>query len=100
MFGKTEVCAVSESSKTNEKGLQPLKTHFVYQKQTGRGRSEAKNARVKQFSSFIWTFMIAKENGKMIGRRKRLRVDGGANDASRCPVGPSTQLLLGPRAAK
>ena len=47
-----------EKKKETKKSRGP-KTDFVGRKQTGRGRSEAKNAGVETFS-FIWTLMVTK----------------------------------------
>ena len=59
MFVKMDVFDVKTNPKKESKRSRAPKTDFVDQTQTGRGRSEAKHAGVKKFSSFIWTFMVA-----------------------------------------
>ena len=60
-FIKMDVFDVNKNLNKGSKRSRAPKTDLVDQKQTGRGRSEAKNAGVKRFSSFIWTFMVTKE---------------------------------------
>ena len=66
MLVKTDVFDVNEKVKkgiTRKRSRAP-NTDLFDKKQTGRGRSEAKHAGVKKFSSFIWTLMVKKEHGK------------------------------------
>ena len=58
-----DVFDVNKKVKKGTKRSRASKTDFVDQKQTGRGRSDAKNAGVKKFASFTWTFMVTTENG-------------------------------------
>ena len=60
---KTDVFDVKQKVKTCQKRSGAPKTDLFDHKQTGRGRYEAKHAGVKKLSSFIWTFMVTKENG-------------------------------------
>ena len=61
MFVKFDVFDVKKHITKGSKRSRAPKTDLFDQKQTGRGRSEAKNTGVKKFSSFIWTFMVTKE---------------------------------------
>ena len=65
MLVKTDVVGVNKKVNKCPKRSGGPNTDFVDQKQTGRARSETKHAGVKKFSSFIWTVMVTKENGKM-----------------------------------
>ena len=63
-FLSTWTLLTSNKTSTNvKKGPEPPTPTLFATKQTGRSRSEAKNAGVKTLSSFIWTFMVTKENG-------------------------------------
>ena len=68
MLVKTDVFDVNQNVKKRQTKVQsPPKPIFVDQKQTERGRSEAKYAGVQKLSSFIWTLMVTKENEKWHG---------------------------------
>ena len=65
MLLKTDVFDVQQNAKKCQKRSIGPKTDLFGQKQTGRGRSEAKTAGVKKFLSFIWTLVVKKENEQM-----------------------------------
>ena len=65
MLVKIDVFDGKQKSKNGTKRSRGPTTDFLDQKQTGGARAETKSAGVKTFSSFIWTFMVTEEHGKM-----------------------------------
>ena len=64
MFVKNGVFGVKQNVQKGTKRSSGPKTDFVGQTKREGGRAETKNAGVQKLSSFIWTLVVKKENGK------------------------------------